>query len=65
MITVAVLINGQPIATRSAVNVGEDPLADLTIYKSDDGSIVTHRRTEGALVLARKLLDLIHEVEKP
>lgn len=62
MITVTILINGQPIYTRTAVNVSTDSVSgDLNIYESDDGSIISHNKSHGAIVLAKKLLDTIKE----
>ena len=60
MITVAILINGHPILVRSAVNKGEQ--ADgLTRYEVDDGSALFHRRDDGAVPLAIKMLKTIKE----
>lgn len=61
MMTVAIMVNGHPIFTRSAVNIGPVKGGTLHRYKVDDGSIVTHRREDGALPLARKLLQRIRE----
>lgn len=60
MITVAILINGQPIIARSAVNkgVGAD---GLTRYAVDDGSEIFHRRDDGAVPLAIQMLQTIKE----
>jgi hypothetical protein len=62
MITVAILINGHPIAARSAVNVG-DCAGGLTKYKLDDGTSVLHRRKDGAVKLAIQMLKSIKEVK--
>lgn len=62
MITVAILINGQPVATRSAVNKCKGPLG-TNMYKVDDGSEILHNPEDGAVVLAKKLLDTIKEVK--
>ena len=59
MITVAILINGQPIMARSATNTGEMNGGGKTIYSCDDGSIIYHRRDAGAVELAKKMLDTI------
>jgi len=61
VITVAILINGQPIAARSAVNTGRTDGEGFTEYSVDDGSTVLHRRGDGAVELAMKLLDTIRE----
>lgn len=60
MLTVSILINGNPIMARSAVNRGTLPNGD-TLYAVDDGSEITHRREDGAVALAKKLLDTIRE----
>ena len=60
MITVAILINGKPILARSAVNKGED--ADgMTTYDCDDGSVLRHKRSDGAVPLAIQMLKTIKE----
>ena len=62
MITVAILINGQPIYTRTAVNKGAIPdNMDVCLYEVDDGSFIRHDPNEGAVVLAKKMLDKIKE----
>lgn len=63
MITVAVLINGQPIAARSAVNSGK-VIDGETVYNVDDGSTVLHERADGAIDLAIKLLGTIKEMKR-
>jgi len=60
MITVTILINGHPIYTRSAVNKGKFNKM-YHRYEVDDGSEIAHRRKEGAVVLAKKMLDTIKE----
>ena len=60
MITVAILINGHPIMARSATN--KSPKAQIRVrYDVDDGSVIYHDRKDGAVVLAKKLLDTIKE----
>ena len=61
MITVSILINGNAIATRSAVNVGLTP-EEKSIYKLDDGATILHRREHGAVALAIEMLKSIKEV---
>lgn len=61
MITVAILINGQPIAARSAVNVGQLDSGHHE-YKLDDGKTIIHRRDDGAVKLAIEMLKHIQEV---
>jgi len=62
MITVQILINGRVILARSARNVDPKVDAEESTYKVDDGSIIKHRRADGAVKLAKKLLDTIEEV---
>jgi hypothetical protein len=62
MITVAILINGNPVMARSAVNTGEiDPATGRTRYRVDDGSDVWHHPEQGAVVLAQMLLHTLRE----
>ena len=61
MITVAILINGNPIMARSAVNTGKLAKDDEIIYHCDDGQKIRHNPDHGAVVLAKKLLDTINE----
>lgn len=61
MITVAILINGQPIHARTAVNQAKKNKKGETAYKVDTGEIVWHDRDDGAIELAKKLLDTIKE----
>lgn len=64
MITVAILINGQPIMARSAVNVGKIRSKKYTTYQLDDGSEVIHEESAGAVALAMKMLQTIKEVKR-
>ena len=57
MFTVAILVNGQPIFARSAVNQTERNDKGETRYRLDSGHDIWHRRSDGAIGLARKLLD--------
>ena len=60
LITVAILINGNPIMARSATNtLKETP--EGHIYLCDDGSQIIHKRDTGAVALAIKLLETIKE----
>jgi len=62
MISVAIMINGNPIMARSAVNQGKPKLHDGTVeYLVDDGTRLYHKPGEGAIVLAKMLLDTIKE----
>lgn len=60
MITVSILINGQPIFTRSAVNTTANDTG-MCIYKLDTGGTIKHRRIDGAVKLAIKMLQTIKE----
>lgn len=61
MITVSILINGQPIFTRTAVNKGETQPKGYCKYLLDDGSTILHKRENGAVSLAKLMLDKIKE----
>lgn len=62
MISVAILINGNPIMARSAVNVRD--LGDGRCeYKLDDGNTLRHRPDDGAVALAIEMLKTIKEVK--
>lgn len=63
MITVSILINGQPIYTRSAVRK-RGCIGEVCAYKCDDGSIIEHHYDDGAVTLAHKMLDTIKEPSK-
>lgn len=60
MITVNILINGRPIFTRSAVNVGGSSDGECH-YDVDDGTRIVHVRSDGAVKLAKMMLDTIKE----
>lgn len=59
MITVAILINGNPIVARNAINQARTNEKGETAYKTDSGDIIWHHRDDGAVALAHKLLDTI------
>lgn len=61
MISVAIMINGNVIMARSAVNTRQADSKGKIAYKVDDGTMVYHDPDEGAVVLAKKLLDTIKE----
>ncbi len=63
MITVAILINGQPIVAKNAVNLMEKDGQGRTAYKTDSGEIIYHARNAGAVALAKMLLDTIRNDE--
>lgn len=59
MITVSILINGQPIFTRTAVRV--ETKGAMGYYKVDDGQVIQHEIHRGAVLLATKMLKTIKE----
>ena len=72
MLTVAILINGQPLTARSATNTGKTKrvfsVVDQaekfhTVYHCDDGTEILHDPSDGAVKLAHLLLDRIKEYE--
>jgi len=60
MITVSIFINGNPIFTRSAVNVSKEDTI-IQKYDVDDGRKILHARNDGAIPLAIKMLEGIKE----
>jgi hypothetical protein len=61
MISVVIFINGNPIMARSAVRQGSENGEGFAEYLVDDGSIVHHWPSDGAVALAKLLLDTIKE----
>ncbi len=61
VLTVAILINGRLLVARSATNKGFDAKKGRVRYHVDDGSDVWHDPDDGAVALAKKLLDTIKE----
>lgn len=65
MITVAILINGQPIIARTAVNKGlVRPVNDSPPrcrYRLDTGEVIEHHPPDGAVALAIKMLQTVRE----
>lgn len=65
MITVAILINGQPIFARSAVNKGvaqpRNGSHDRCRYRLDTGDDIEHYPPDGAVALAIKMLQTVRE----
>lgn len=59
MLTVSISINGEPIYTRTVVN----RLREEGAYISDDGTRIEHDPKDGAVALAVKALQTIHEVD--
>ena len=58
MITITIFINGNPILTRSATQ-GEVLGQGRYAYNLDDGNVVEHDYNDGAVELAKKMLDKI------
>lgn len=67
MITVSILINGKAIFTRTAVNIEgrQSGIAknQACTYKLDTGEIIKHKPIDGAVKLAKKMLDTIEEIK--
>lgn len=61
MISVVILINGNPIMARSAVNTGKETSPGFYEYNVDDGSTIIHERELGAVPLAIEMLKTIKE----
>ncbi len=64
MITVAILINGHPIVAKNAINQ-KTIFGGKTEYKTDSGELIYHDRKDGAVALAKMLLDTIRNDEPP
>lgn len=60
MLGVTIHINGQVIYARTAVLRGGDGKG-MARYETDTGQVVWHDPEDGAMVLAKKLLDTIKE----
>lgn len=61
MITVSILINAQPIFTRTARNTMEPDKKKNTKYITDAGDVIWHKRKGGAVKLAVQMLKSIKE----
>lgn len=62
MITVAIIINGHPLMARSAYRIKEPYMkGDSAEYRVDDGTTILHNPEQGAVELAKKLLETIKE----
>ena len=59
MMTVSIYINDRAIYTRTVVN----RIKETGGYICDDGSVIVHNHSDGAIELAKKMLDTIHEVK--
>jgi hypothetical protein len=63
VITVTIFINGNPIYTRSACNRSEKNKDGDTKYETDTGEIIWHERDDGAIELAKQMLNTIIELK--
>lgn len=66
MITVSILINGQPIYTCSAINEGEyicglKKFSGYCRYRTDSGIVLIHKPDDGVVKLAKLMLATIQE----
>jgi hypothetical protein len=61
MITVVIYINERPVFTRSARNMKDVAADGSTRYDVDDGSRIWHKREDGAVALAKEMLETIKE----
>jgi len=59
MITVSISINGEPIFTRSVKNQSKTNTKNQTLYITDANDKIWHEQSEGAIELAKKMLDTI------
>lgn len=67
MLTVSISINGEPIYARTVVNISRigkgARKAKTNLYKLDTGAEILHIPEDGAVALAKKMLDSIVEVK--
>ena len=63
MITVTILINGNPIYTRSARRI-RGAAGETCTYYLDNGETLKHDYDDGAIELSKKLLDTIREIDE-
>jgi hypothetical protein len=63
MISVTVSINGNPIYTRSARNIGEDD-DGVYKYKLDTGDILYHKRSDGFMPLVKQMLETVRDIDE-
>lgn len=61
MISVVILINGNPIMARSCVNTEKQTPDGSCIYRSDTGEQIIHNQKDGAVKLAMKMLRTIKD----
>lgn len=61
MLSVCILINGNPLTARSCHNTEDENERGEVRYRVDDGSDVWHDPEDGVVALAKKLLDTIRE----
>ena len=59
MISVSIFVNNNPIFTRSARNLNKHNSKGETAYLVDTGKTIYHKREEGAIELAIRLLKTI------
>jgi hypothetical protein len=58
MLTVTILVNGQPVYTRSARRQS-DKIKKVNEYITDSGDVIKHRYNAGIIPLAKAILDTI------
>lgn len=63
MLTVKIEINGRTIYERDAINQARSDAEGKTIYLLDNGQRIRHRRSDGAIELAKKLLSTLDPVK--
>lgn len=63
MLSVSIFMNGNPIYTRTVVNISRARKPGPCVYKLDDGQEIVHDPDDGAVPLAIKMLKTIHEVK--
>lgn len=54
-------ISGNVLTARSCYNTGDVDDQGRTKYKVDNGEVIWHRRSDGAVELAKKLLETVKD----
>lgn len=62
ILNVTISINGNVLYSRSVRNTGEKDTLGRTKYNCDDGTDIRHYEEDGAVTLAKMMLDTIKEI---
>lgn len=64
VLVVAIYINERAIALHTARNISPDDGRDLCRYRINNKKTITHKRSDGANELARKVLEYVVKEEQ-